>query len=315
MISLYSDGTRGWQRCVSHVLPLAAPLQSFGMTSRKYVFTLNNYTDEEEKTLHALPATEARVKGVGTGREVGESGTPHLQGVLYLNVPMRLSAVKQLPGFARAHLERMRGTNEEAEEYASKDGDYTFTGDRPVGQGRRTDLIALREDIDSGNGLRDIARDHFGLWLRHERGIRSYRELTLAPELPEPYPLSSFRWTEPENVRSLILWGMPGIGKTEFAKSLLPGALFVSHIDDLRNFDAGEHNGIIFDDMSFFHLPRSAQIHILDWDNPRSIHIRYSVARIPAHTQKIFTTNLFGGLIFSLEDGAIARRVTIQHCD
>lgn len=285
------------------------------MTARRYVFTINNYTEEEESAIFTLPDVEPSVKGVGAGREVGESGTPHLQGVLFLNAPKRLGAVKAFPGMQRAHLEVMRGTVKQAEDYAKKDGQYTFVGERPPGQGTRSDLVELREDIDSGMGLRDLASTHFQSWLRHERGIRSYRDLTLIPDAPEPYDLSSFRWEAPEPLTSLILWGEPGIGKTEFAKALLPNALFCSHLDDLRLFDAGVYSGIIFDDMSFSHMPRTAQIHIADFDNPRSIHIRYTVARIPRNTPKIFTTNVAGGAIFSLEDGAIARRLTVFHCD
>lgn len=113
-------------------------------------------------------------------------------------------------------------------------------------------------------------------------------------------------------IRSVIFWGEAGIGKTEFAKQLLPKALFVSHMDDLALFEVGVHEGIIFDDMDFTHFPRTSQIHVVDFDNVRSIHIRYAVARIPARTPKIFTTNTPFGKIFDINDAAIRRRIVIK---
>jgi len=55
-------------------------------------------------------------------------------------------------------------------------------------------------------------------------------------------------------------------------------------------------------------LPRSAQIHILDWDVERDIHARYGMAMIPANTGKIFTANSFP---FIEEDEAIDRRIKV----
>lgn len=51
--------------------------------------------------------------------EVGESGTPHLQGYVVFKKPMRLSAVRQL--IPRAHLDIARGTNEQNIAYCTKD--------------------------------------------------------------------------------------------------------------------------------------------------------------------------------------------------
>lgn len=108
------------------------------------------------------------------------------------------------------------------------------------------------------------------------------------------------------------MWGPSGVGKTSYLRSRFPNALWVTHIDDLGTFDSAIHtDGIIFDDMSFTHLPRTAQIHLVDMDDDRSIHIRYGTATIPAGTQKFFTSNVRE--IFDLNDAAIARRVRVHH--
>lgn len=111
------------------------------------------------------------------------------------------------------------------------------------------------------------------------------------------------------NIKSVILKGPAGVGKTQYAKSQhhFKNPLFVSHLDGLKRFN-NEHDGIIFDDMDFKHLPRTTQIHLVDWDDERDIHVRYGTVLIPAHTPKIFTCNMD---CLDVTDSAIARRVTI----
>lgn len=103
--------------------------------------------------------------------------------------------------------------------------------------------------------------------------------------------LKEFNWHD-DGQHSLILIGPPGCGKTNWAKiHAKKPCLFVSHLDRLKDFKVGFHQSIIFDDLDFKHLPRTSQIHLVDRENPRDIHIRYRVAHIPASTQKIFTCN------------------------
>ena len=71
--------------------------------------------------------------------------------------------------------------------------------------------------------------------------------------------------------RVLFIWGLTGTGKTQFACHLLDSPLLVRSMDQLREFDAALHDGIVFDDMSFAHLPRESCIHLLDWDLPSSM--------------------------------------------
>lgn len=94
----------------------------------------------------------------------------------------------------------------------------------------------------------------------------------------------------PDNWRVLYLWGKSGVGKTQYAKALLPGATIVSHGDQLKDCDFSK--GIIFDDFSVAHWPPTSVIHLLDWDEPRGVHCRYSHVVIPPHTRKIFTFNV-----------------------
>lgn len=109
-----------------------------------------------------------------------------------------------------------------------------------------------------------------------------------------------------DNTKTLLLVGDSGIGKTTWCKINMPKpCLMVTHLDDLKRFEPGTHRSILFDDVSVKHLPDTSQIHLVDFENPRSIHIRYGVARIPAGIIKAFTCNT---IPVNLDMDAIARR-------
>lgn len=111
---------------------------------------------------------------------------------------------------------------------------------------------------------------------------------------------------------TLLIIGEAGIGKTTWAKQMMPRPiLFVSHLDDLRKFKPNFHKSILFDDVSITHMPQTAQIHLVDTENPRSIHVRYGTVRIPANTPKVFTCNSFP---VTHELAAIKRRTQLLLC-
>lgn len=97
--------------------------QKISMNQSKYwVFTLNNYTEEEIEIIE----TEFERGGYKYiwGYEEGESGTPHLQGYLEHEKRFRPSQLK-FDGklkWNRFHWEKRRGTKKQAIEYCQKDG-------------------------------------------------------------------------------------------------------------------------------------------------------------------------------------------------
>ena len=146
--------------------------------------------------------------------------------------------------------------------------------------------------------------------------IKSVSDLVLIRndvERPGPYEHSypNARWLlHKQFEKVLFIHGPTGTGKTQWALHQFKNPLLVSHLDTLRKL-TGEHDGIVFDDMSFAHMPRESVIHLLDWDERREIHCRYSCAIIPAHTRKIFTSNKDFAEVFPYdESGAIRRRIT-----
>nr|QUS52591.1 replication protein [Mute swan feces associated circular virus 3] len=86
--------------------------------SRKWCFTLNNWNPKEKTTL--LQTFTKKAKYYVIGEEVGEKGTPHLQGYVEFKNPVALTTMKRIN--TRMHLEKGKGSREENLEYCSKDG-------------------------------------------------------------------------------------------------------------------------------------------------------------------------------------------------
>lgn len=287
------------------------------MAAKHWCFTLNNWTEEELGHLR-LASLDDNFAFIGWAQEVAPStGTPHLQGSFSLVKKKRSTALHKLPGFARISLQVMKGTPRQAYAYYADNEDKSDPvgletyGELPrSGQGSRTDIDGVVHLLKDGAPLAEVAETYPMLWMRYHNGIRSYATIVRRRDHSirnGPYP-----WDVTFSGRTLLLWGRAGIGKTEFAKSLLPRGLFISHLDDLVAYDARTYDGIIMDDMSFQHLPRESQIHLVDYDNPRSIHVRYTTAYIPAHTKKIILTNRLPSEVLLVGDAAISRRLDIR---
>lgn len=90
---------------------------------RNFIFTHNNYTDTVlEDTLEC--------RYIAYAHEVGESGTPHLQGyVSFANAKTKAAVIKLMPG---CHISVMVGTLSQNETYCSKSNDLIERGVKPM---------------------------------------------------------------------------------------------------------------------------------------------------------------------------------------
>lgn len=86
--------------------------------SKHWVFTINNYTEVDM----SIDLTQWAY--LVYGKEVGASGTPHLQGYGCLVAKKRLSTVSKL--LPRARLDKMKGTPLQASDYCKKDDKEFF---------------------------------------------------------------------------------------------------------------------------------------------------------------------------------------------
>lgn len=110
---------------------------------KKWCFTHNNYT-EGVKQLYADLFESEHVKYGVLGYEVGENGTPHIQGFVWFTDPKTLNQCRNILPDGR-HLEPTRGTPAQAADYCKKGGDYDEFGSIETKAGRRTDWERLRD--------------------------------------------------------------------------------------------------------------------------------------------------------------------------
>ena len=139
--------------------------------SKHWVFTLNNYTDDEVSKIKSLaPSCHYLVIGF----EVGDTGTPHLQGYVCFATTKRLSGAK-IALSPRVHLEVKRGTPFEAATYCKKEGDFFEVGVVPTAaKASEYDLfVTWCQACPTIPSDRQIAREFPKLWLRFERKLRS----------------------------------------------------------------------------------------------------------------------------------------------
>ena len=139
------------------------------MQGRNWVFTLNNPTAEQKQAIADLCNGDTVTYAV-VGREVGASGTPHLQGYIRFNTNQRFRAVRNR--IRGAHVERARGTAQQNREYCTKDGDFDEYGELPPGPGRRTDLedfIKWGEKFNVNTQLRPCMFLFYGMGQRWAR--------------------------------------------------------------------------------------------------------------------------------------------------
>jgi len=98
----------------------------YAKRSRAWVFTWNNYDDNTVSTIDNVFIND-NIRYVVYGREVGDSGTPHLQGYIEFGTERtRQQVAKKLPG---AYLAVRRGTAAQAAEYCKKGGDFIEYGE------------------------------------------------------------------------------------------------------------------------------------------------------------------------------------------
>lgn len=85
-----------------------------------WLFTLNNYTEEEHGSMiqYFTQSNDSYI----IGKELGEMKTPHLQGYVEFKVKKRFTTLHNL--FKRCHWERAKGSKNDNIQYCSKDGDY-----------------------------------------------------------------------------------------------------------------------------------------------------------------------------------------------
>jgi hypothetical protein len=147
------------------------------MGSKNWCFTLNNYTNDDLARIDDLVGTNPDgFSYVIYGKEVGDSGTPHLQGFVALKKRTRLVRVKELIG-GNPHVEVARKVPA-AIQYCKKDGDWKEFGSLSNNkQGVRSDLEEFKRAVKGGMlSLVEIRENHSDVYAKYTRFCVEYIE-------------------------------------------------------------------------------------------------------------------------------------------
>lgn len=135
---------------------------------------MNNYKEED---LHRLSSLK-KISGLYLiyGFEVGESGTPHLQGFVSFPSRKRLNQCTKLLGQCHFSIARsvMKSIN-----YCKKDGNFVEIGKLPednnFGKGKRNDLEKFKKDVKDGEvDLIVLRENHSSVFARYSRFAEEY---------------------------------------------------------------------------------------------------------------------------------------------
>ena len=238
--------------------------------SRNYVFTINNYTEADQDAVDKLACRYLIV-----GEEVGESGTPHLQGaVCFKNARSMKSVSKDLP---RAHLEVMRGNWKENIAYCSKQGKFTERGSRPMSQAEKGDLNKERYErawaLAKEGKIEEIDAD---IRIRH---LSTLKKIALDFGVPpKPNDTLENRW----------IWGPTGSGKSREAAMTYPGAYY-KMCNKWWDGYKGEET-VIIDDLDKRHVHLAHHLKIWADHNPFIAEWKGGASTI-RHKRIIITSN------------------------
>ncbi len=193
--------------------------------------------------------------------EISDSGLYHFQGYCEFKDQMRMSTAKGLLGGVTVHLERRRGSQQQAIAYCKKSDTRVAHTDpyeygEPRSQGKRMDLEGFKGAVMGGAKMRELLDDHWGVIARYPK---FYQTLTLM--------------NRPRRTRDLfvtLLYGETGTGKTRWVEET-HGQTDDFYVGALNNgtmwFDYYDGQSVVLlDDFSgaSSHFPLCALLRLLD---------------------------------------------------
>lgn len=177
-------------------------------SSRGWCFTINNPdADYAETLIGSIPH-----KYIVFQEERGAQGTTHVQGYVYFANAKQVQAVSRMGPFRHAHLEIARGTAEQNRDYCTKE-DTRVNGPWEDGtipmQGKSNaarELVSAIVNLDVA--VEEIAEEDLYTYVRCEKMMKAARMHALKKKC---------RSMGYRDVRTLVIWGKPGVGKSRLA--------------------------------------------------------------------------------------------------
>lgn len=146
-------------------------------------------------------------------KEVGESGTPHLQGAITFRKAYRLAALKKLHGKAHWGITK---SLEHSENYCRKFGGEIILDINDRKQGARTDIGVVCDILKNGGTIKDVIEEKPEVFFKYPRNCHVFKaEIIGQKEIFVPCEV-------------ILIVGDTGKGKTKWAYAHWPNLFPVS---------------------------------------------------------------------------------------
>lgn len=178
------------------------------------------------------------------------SGREHIQGYIELVKAKRVAGMLKI---CPAHYEPRRGTRQQARDYCMKEesraagktsvevGEWTLT------PGSRDDLTQVKDALDRGDTLTEVAHSHFATCARFSKWFKEYAAL-----------IGERRsW----KTKVIVYWGQAGTGKSRRAAAEYPDAYYQDGTKWWSNYQA--EDAVIIDDFDG-DMPLNAFLRLTD---------------------------------------------------
>lgn len=269
---------------------------------KQWVFTINNYSDEELSSLKQRLQEHSQYAIIG--QEQASTGTEHLQGFVSFKKKVRFSGAKQIIG-DRAYIAPSRASAAANQAYCSKDGQFWEHG-VPPRPARASDpdsrplhelAQSFLECLETGKSLTDLLKDqpfhmlsHASTWLKSYHQIKQHEVKQRGPVL------------------CIWLYGATGTGKSTFAHDLWPNA-YIKDPSTLWWDGYVQQPEVIVDDFGFSYPP---VINLLNWFSPFKCRVQIKGGYTSLAASKfIVTSNFHPDSLFPSQLDAVKRRFSI----
>lgn len=190
--------------------------------SRKWVFTLFDTTIDFKDICEI---NSNLINYLYTGLETApKTGKLHYQGFIQFKRALRRKQLQTILN-NKCWCNPMKGSFKDNEAYCSKQKhkNVWFEFGTWSKQGQRNDLLNIKDMIDKGATMMQVAQDHFGDYIRYHRGLEKYKSM---------YDKKTA--TNRRNVKVTLICGPTGSGKTS--------SVLDKHNDDVYTVEFSHSN-------------------------------------------------------------------------
>ena len=157
--------------------------------SNRVCFTINNYEpDLPQQFVKYAEDTKDQINFLVIGEEIGQNGTPHLQGFINIKQNPKTCGIKfwkkEIPGGQTAHFEPARGTDLQNEKYCTKDGPFFKVGEPSEATDTWKEVLEMAK-VD----LHEVQKIDPEIFVKHYHQLKAinddYNKPKMAADLPE----------------------------------------------------------------------------------------------------------------------------------